>query len=99
MAPRTRSVRMTTPISAARFLKKSAKKERSGPCRTGPTMTGMATSAGMTDLRIEDAVEKVDADIDQDHDAGNEQDAALQDRVVAPRDRFDQPAANAWPGI
>src|SRR3979409_2646499 len=99
MAPSTRSARMTAPRGAARFWKKAVKKERSGPCRTGPTMTGMATSAGMTDLGIEDAVEEVDADIDQDHDAGNQKNAALQARVVAPGDRFDQPAPDPRPGI
>ena len=57
-----------------------------------------ATSAGMADPRIDEAVDEVDQQIDEDDDRRDEQHAALQRRIVAAEDRLDEPGADAGPG-
>ena len=55
------------------------------PARTG--VSAMATSAAMADPRVDRAVDQIDDQVDEDDDARDQHDAALQRRIVAPRDR------------
>src|SRR5262245_39655842 len=96
-ATRQMMTTMTRPITAPRFSRKDRQNSSRGP---GAARRGglRATSAGMADPRVDDAVEHVDQQIEEDDNAGNQQDAALKCGIVAPADRFDEPVADARPG-
>ena len=49
----------------------------------------------MPDARVDQAIGEIDHEIDGHHDHSDQQDAALQDRIVAAIDRLDQPFADA----
>src|SRR5262245_51422598 len=96
-AIRQMAMTMTRPITAPRFSRKDRQNSRRGP-GTAWREGLRATSAGMADPRVDDAVEHVDQEIEEDDDTGDQQDAALEGRIVAPADRFDEPVADARPG-
>ncbi|MNY83841.1 hypothetical protein D3C86_2269050 [compost metagenome] len=52
----------------------------------------------MTDAWVGQAVEDIHDEVDQDHQAGDQQDAVLDHGVVTGTDGFDQPLADARPG-
>src|SRR5690349_17244799 len=85
------------PITAPRFSRNDRQNSTSG---AGWAWCGVlsAMSAGMADPRVDDAVEHVDQEVEKDHDAGDQQNAALEGWIIAPADRLDEPAANAGPG-
>src|SRR6478609_7502931 len=88
IAIRATMVRMQSPMTAPRFSEKEDQKARSGDCTAGaPAATvtcGARASAAMADPRVDGAVEHVDEQVDHDDHGRDQQDAALQRRVVPP---------------
>src|SRR5262245_45021293 len=109
IASSTTSTTTARPITAPRFSLNASQNARSGRGGAGPSTapsgsTAAATASGsrsscssMADARVDQAVGQIDGEVDQDHDGGDQHHAALQRGVVAPRDRFDQPLADAGP--
>ena len=85
---------VTQPAPAPRFSRKERQKARSGP--GGAAMTRV--SVAMADPRIDQAIEQVDDEVHQNDNAGDEHDAALEGRIIAPPNGFNQPFADARPG-
>ena len=54
--------------------------------------------SGKPDTRIEDAVDKIDAEVDEDVSSGNEQGDPEQRRVIEFEGSLHAISANAWPG-
>jgi hypothetical protein len=52
----------------------------------------------MADPRIDQAIEKIDDEVHQNDNTGDEHDAALQGGIIAPPNGFNQPFADARPG-
>src|SRR4051794_13320796 len=97
---RTTITTTARPMTAPRFSRKERQKERSGPgglCGRW-TADGKVTSTGMADPRIDEAIGEIDEQVDHDDDARDQHDAALEGRIIAPVDRFDEPFADARPG-
>src|SRR5579883_246922 len=106
MAQRTTRERTIRPKTAPRFSRKIdqkaaksggwAKTRGSGKAvveaRSAPSLPGMA------DPRIDHAVKNVDRQADEDDDARDQHDPALQRRIVAAENRLDEPFADAGPG-
>src|SRR6266849_3907815 len=64
--------------------------------RASSSATDIAASA-QPDARVDDRIQGVHDQVDDDEHDGEEEDAALQDRVVAVEDRILEPAADAGP--
>src|SRR6202044_1023793 len=104
-ARRTMIAKMAGPMTAPRFSRHAAQNEASGegcartPAASSPIgLVSAATSAAMADPGIDDAVDEIYDQIDEDDDGGDEQNAALQRRIIASADGIDEPMADPWPG-
>src|SRR5262245_26291099 len=87
----------TSPTTAPRFSRNDRQKARRGPGGAAVGASAIASTA-MANPRIDQAVEKIDHQIDDNDDARDQHDAALEGGIVAPPDRFDQPLPDAGPG-
>src|ERR1700733_1185911 len=104
-AKRTITVKTARPNTAPRFSRNAAQNDARGDgcARTAAASSAIgvastAMSTAMADPGIDGAVDEIDDQIDQDDDGGDQQNAALQRRIIAPPDRIDEPMANPWPG-
>src|SRR5271168_691574 len=104
-ARRTMMAKTARPNTAPRFSRNANQNDARGEgcARTAAAsspigLVSAATSAAMADPGIDDAIDEIDDQIDEDNDGGDEQNAALQRRVVAPADGIDEPMADPWPG-
>src|SRR5438105_809206 len=93
----TSSTTSARPINAPRLC---AYDRQNSARRPGgaPVPTAGVASSGMTYPRIDHAVEHVDDEIDADDDRRDQQNAALDNRIIARLDAVDQPIADARPG-
>src|SRR5436309_914438 len=64
----------------------------------GISVTRVSLSSAVANARVQQAIEKIDKEIHAHDQRGDQQHAALQSRIVAAADRFDQPFADARPG-
>src|SRR6516165_9621759 len=92
----TSAMQSPSPISAPRLCAYARQNSLSGPTGAGSSVAMGATS-GMANPRVDDAVDRVDQEVHRDHDGGDEQNAALHDRVVPRLHPVDQPVADAGP--
>src|ERR1700722_14924588 len=104
-ARRTMMAKTPRPINAPRFSRNAAQNDASGEgcARTAAASSPIglvraATSAAMADPGIDNAVDKIDDQIDEDDEGGDQQNTALQRRIIAPADGIDEPMADARPG-
>src|SRR5262247_1162418 len=98
IASNTMTPKMARPTTAPRFSRNAAQNATS---EDGGPVSGVipaAASTAMADPWIDAAVKQIDAEIDQDHDRGDQHDTALQRRIVAPANCLDQPLADSGPG-
>src|SRR5436190_486208 len=91
MAMKTTEQTTARPMTAPRFSRKERQKAKIGP--GGAAMTRV--SVAMADPWIDQAIEKVDNEVHQNDDAGDQHDAALKGGIVAAADGFNQPFAGA----
>src|SRR5690606_3470771 len=80
-----------------RWMKKASSTLRQGTRETGQE-TLWGSLALMANAWIGQAIQQVHGEVDEDHQAGDQQDAVLHYRVVAGADGLNQPFANARPG-
>src|SRR6185312_8857289 len=104
-AKRTMNTKTARPMTAPLFSRNAAQNATNGEgwarmAAASSPIGGVsaATSAGMANPGVDDAIDEIDDEIDQDDHSGDEQDAALERRIVAPADRLDEPMADPWPG-
>src|ERR1700689_3064411 len=104
-ARRTMTPKTARPNTAPLFSRNAAQNDASGEgcARTAAAsspidLVSAATSAAMAFPGIDDAVDEIYDQIDEDDDRGDEQNAALQRRIIAPADGIDEPMADPWPG-
>src|ERR1700735_2328794 len=97
-ANKTTRPKTARPKTAPLFSRKAAQKDASGEgwartaAASSPIEACSATaSAAMAYPRIDHAVDEIDDQMDENDHGRNQHDAALQRRIVAPADRFDQP--------
>src|SRR5574340_751454 len=93
IASRTIAATTTRPATAPRFSRNATQNARSG----GISPLGASVSR-MTYPGVDQAVQQVHQQVHADHDRRDQHHPALQGRIVAARDRFDQPLADAGPG-
>src|SRR5262245_31378520 len=90
--------KIARPTTAPRFSRNAAQTPAS---EDGGHVSGVippAAATTMADPWIDAAVQQIDAEIDEDHDRGDQHDTALQCRIVAPPNCLDQPLADSRPG-
>src|SRR6266542_3744090 len=72
-----------------------------GPDSSGRSSSGrvrMNSHLRMANAWVHDAVEQIDDEIHADHDGGDQEDAALDHRIVARLHAVNEPVAHAGPG-
>src|SRR5450432_2978116 len=97
-ASRRSATTNASPIMAPRLRENDCQNSRHGPGgETGSWIGNACAASGMPDPRIDHAIEKIDDQVDRNHDRGNQQDASLYDGIVAGLHTMDQPVADTRP--
>src|SRR5580704_6859053 len=104
-AKKTMTPNTARPNTAPLFSRNAAQNDASGEgcARTAAASSPIvvaraAKSAGMTDPGINHAIDEIDDQVDENDHGGDEQNAALQRRIVAAADGIDEPMADPRPG-
>src|SRR6266540_3883687 len=105
IASRTSAMVRLKPSNAPRLCAYACQNSRQGPStRSGAASRATAAKASLiaascvANPRVHDAIEQIDDEIDADHDGGDQEDAALDHRIVARLHAVNEPVAHARPG-
>src|ERR671919_1872230 len=102
IAVRTKIATSTNPTIAPGFRTRRCHASRQSPLGASSWISLLSSSATDTsahpDARIEEGVRDVDEQVHEDEDDRNEEDSALENRVVAVLDRLREPRPHAGDG-